>query len=172
MEQRQVLEEKRASLALDVEEGRQSAEKELKEVERELEQLRRFEERSALAAKAREERDKEGLVRKRAEAIQAMDKMFARMEREFERDLERLKSRSRPRAEDVRAFYVLARQTYALSHDLRDLTGERKYYRTWNINAQLGQLADLIPEMFVGSLPKPPIERPWAKLHDTARSAT
>lgn len=172
MEGREILEAKRARLALEAEEGHEGAEKELEDVERELERLGRLQERSALAAKARAQRDKEKQAEERAKAIEAMKDMLVKFDQKFERDLDRLLSQRRPKADDVRAVYDLGKQTYALAHDLLDLTNQREFKRPWNIRARLGEdLAMMIHEMFVPSFRKPPVGRPWADLYEVVKEA-
>ncbi len=172
MENRETLEKRRTRLALAVEEGQPGAEEDLEKVEEEISRLTRNEERSALAAKARAQRDKEKQAEERAKAIEAMKDMLVKFDQKFERDLDRLLSQRRPKADDVRAVYDLGKQAYSLSHDLLDLTNQREFKRPWNIRARLGEdLAMMIHEMFVPSFRKPPVGRPWADLYEVVKEA-
>ena len=100
----------------------------------------------------------------------AMKDMLVKFDQKFERDLDRLLSQRRPKADDVRAVYDLGKQAYSLSHDLLDLTNQREFKRPWNIRARLGEdLAMMIHEMFVPSFRKPPVGRPWADLYEVVK---
>ncbi len=174
MEQMETLEAKRARLALDVEEGVKGAERALEDVETEIERLTQNEaklkERKALAARARQERERKEKVHKRDEAIRAMEKMLEQFDAKLEKKLEAAQSKADPGHAEVHDVYVCARQVASLGHDLHSITGDREHQRPFNVKDRLGHLARLIHECFVPSFPKPPIEKPWAELFEIAQS--
>ncbi len=160
------LQNERARLSLQLEEGLDVAEA-LDKVEQQLFELKRSGERKAAASRARESRDRERKAQARADAIEGMKKMLAGMDKKFEAELERLLAERHPGADEVRGLYVLGRQAYALSHDLFAVTEERRYWRSWTLPARLE--AFKVPDLFIPNAPKPRIPKPWDKLLKIAR---
>ena len=148
----------------------------LREVERKIagveERIRAMDSEAAAERESAEAQRIERARAARPDAVEKMTAMLVKFDGRFDRDLERLLSQRKSKAEDVLALYMLGRQAYSLRHDLYSLTGDPRHGKTWDVPARLGQLTELIPECFATHTSKPRVEKPWAELYESAKVGT
>lgn len=162
----QHLERLRKELSLDALTN-ERAKKELAKVEAQVAETKREIERIELAIKEAEERAAAEKPARKSAAIESMKEMLAQFDRTTSSLIEEAK-RKNPDLVNVDEIYVLARQSYALFHDIHSVTcgnslcGRPGHHRSWNLRDRLGQA-------FANYLPapggaKPAIPKPWAEL--------
>lgn len=75
----------------------------------------------------------------RAQAARvALDAHLAGIERERNEQIDAVKTHADPEPEELDHIVATARAAYSLAHDLLHITGDRRYFRNWDIRERLG----------------------------------
>lgn len=167
----QHLERLRKELSLDAL-SNQTAKKELTRVETQIAETKRELERSELAIEEAEERAAAEKPARRSAAIERMKEMLVEFDRTTASLIDEAK-RKNPDLVNVDEIYVVARQAYALFHDLHSASCGKSpcnspgHHRSWNLRDRLGDaFANYLP---APAGPKPAVPKPWEELLRTAQ---